>query len=216
MLGLVVLSVLIVLLVSAVAYLRGRYAPVGSVARIHIDDLALGRGPDVCAVTGVPSQHRVEVSSREGGFSPWWLLLVFLGPIGWVGLALLLALARRPGRVSGVLTICPEALDRYNAMVRLSTRSMATAMVSLLGGVFGLLVLQRAGVETATLAAIGIFAVVAVSVVVALGASIAAPYRWIDLELDGSGRWVTVRRVHPTYAAAMHAFSVESGTSARP
>lgn len=201
--GLVFVLVLVVLLVaSGIRILGSRLTPGGSVARIRVDDLAVGRSPDVCAVTGVPTTHRVEVSSTDGGFSPWWLALIFLGPIGWVGLALLVALARRPGRVSGILPVAPAALDRYNAMVQVARRATLGMVGVLVAGAIGMSLVNRMWSGAVSWAFTAFVVAMALAAITALVASVIAPFRWIDLELDGSGRWVTVRRAAPEFAEA--------------
>ena len=194
-----VLGFVVIVVVAALAFLRSRRRPVAD-ARIHVDDLAVGAGPAVCAITGAPTDHYVGVSSSEGGFQGWWLVLVLFGPIGWVALVVLAALARRPSRVSGVLPICPEALDRYNATVAVSQRAIVGAGLAMVAWV-GFIVWDGGGVDAPVIVVLS--ALVGLAVLVGCGASIVAPFRWIDLQLDGSGRWVTVRRAHPGYAAAL-------------
>ena len=197
--ALVVLAFLAVVVVAALVFLRSRQRP-HTMALIHVDDLAVGAGPAVCAITGAPTDHWVRVSSSEGGFQGWWLILVLLGPIGWIALVVLAALARRPSRVSGVLPISAEALSRYNAAVATSQRAIVAAGLAMVAWV-GLIAWDGGGIGTPAIAALS--ALGGVGVLVWLGASIAAPFRWIDLQLDGSGRWVTVTRAHPDYAAAL-------------
>ena len=202
--GLVVfLAVLVIVAASAVALLRDRTAPSGTTARISVDDLAIGRSPRICAVTGVPTTNLVEVESRDGGASPWWVLLVFLGPIGWVGLAILVALGRRTNRVSGLLPVSDDALARYNAVVTMSRRAMAFAIATIIGAIAWYIAVAEATSDRYQWVAIGAGVLVGVSLLVALGSSIVAPLRWIDLELDGSGRWVTVRRASPMFGRAL-------------
>jgi hypothetical protein len=61
--------------------------------RVFVDDAVLGRFPPVCAKTGMPSDGRLAVTTTVGGSgrvsAPWLILLVLLGPIGWVALAVL-------------------------------------------------------------------------------------------------------------------------------
>lgn len=194
-----VLGLLAVVVVSALMVLRGRQRP-HATALIHVDDLAVGAGPAVCAITGQPTDHWVGVSSSEGGFQAWWLLLVFLGPVGWIALVVLAAVARRPSRVSGVLPISSEALHRYNAAVAVARRAIIASGL-LTAGTIGFLVWYGRGIGT--VATVALATVVGLGVLVWFGASIIAPFRWVDLQLDGSGRWVTVARAHPAYAAAL-------------
>ncbi|MCO8127807.1 hypothetical protein NHL50_11370 [Acidimicrobiia bacterium EGI L10123] len=194
-----VLALVAVAVVAGLSLLRGRHRSHTS-ALIHVDDLAVGAGPAVCAITGEPTDHWVRVSSSEGGFQGWWMILVLFGPVGWIALVVLAAMARRPNRVSGVLPISAEALDRYNAAVATSQRAIIAAGLAMVAWI-GAVVWDGGGIGTPAIVAVS--ALVGVGVVVWLGASIAAPFRWIDLELDGSGRWVTVTRAHPEYAAAL-------------
>ncbi len=192
-----VLGFVVIAVVAALVFLRGRHRP-HATARIHVDDLAVGAGPAVCAITGVPTDHWVGVSSSEGGFQAWWLLLVLFGPIGWIALLVLAGMGRRTSRVSGVLPISPPALERYNAAVAVAQRAIVATGLALVGWI-GWIAWQGGG--SPAIVAIG--AVVGIGVLVWLGASIVAPFRWIDLQLDGSGRWVTITRAHPEYAAAL-------------
>lgn len=194
------LGFVVIAVVAALAVLASRRPRPGH-ARIHVDDLAVGAGPSVCAVTGVPTDSWVGVSSSEGGFQVWWLVLVLFGPVGWIALLVVASMARRSNRVSGVLPICPAALERYNATVAVAQRAII-GTAALLVAWIGFVVWDGRGLGTP--AALGLGALVAVGVLVWLGASIVAPFRWIDLQLDGSGRWVTISRAHPDYAAALH------------
>jgi hypothetical protein len=197
--AILVLAFVAIAVMAALLFLRGRQRP-HAAALIHVDDLAVGAGPAVCAISGEPTDHWVRVSSSEGGFQGWWLVLVLLGPVGWIALIVLAAVARRPSRVSGVLPISAEALDRYNDAVRVSQRAIIAAGLALVAWI-GVVVFGGAGISTPGIVALS--ALVGAGVLVWLGASIVAPFRWVDLQLDGSGRWVTVTRAHPRYAAAL-------------
>ena len=63
---------------------------------MFVDDAVLGRFPPVCAKTGAPADGWLSVTEtvgRSGGVAtPWLLLLLVLGPLGWVAL-LVIALA---------------------------------------------------------------------------------------------------------------------------
>lgn len=193
-LGLVVIAVLVG--VAFVARLARRPA---TGARIHVDDLAVGAGPAVCAMTGVPTDNLVEVSSTEGGFQAWWLLLLLFGPVGIVALLIVAATARRPGRVGGMLPVTHAAVVRYRAVARTSQWAMVAAGVLMLVG-FSLAMVGNAPRGLVVAGGVALLALI----VLALGATIAAGFRWVDLRLDGSGRWVEVTRAHPDYARALH------------
>lgn len=179
--------------------------------QVYVDDLVLGRVPNVCAITGEPTTELVQVESSRGGFQPWWLLLLFLGPIGIAAIAVLYVLGGRTERITGALPISPAALDHYNAAVRLARRTTVLLVVIVVGGVAGLAVLD---VRT-SLPALLFVGLVGSCVIVLLGANVIAPSRWIDLRLDGSGRWVTVERAHPTFATAVHRHYRERDTTPR-
>lgn len=176
-----------------------RRATESMVAQVYVDDLVVGRLPSVCAVTGEPSTELVQVESSRRGFQAWWLLLFFLGPVGIAVIAVLYVLGGRVERVTGTLPISGGALARYNAAVSLARRTTAALLVLVVVGFAGLLLLDSASSAPAiVLAAAG-----GVLVLVMLGANIVAPSRWVDLRLDGSGRWVTVERAHPAFAHAV-------------
>jgi hypothetical protein len=128
------------------------------------------------------------------------LFLFLFGPVGWIALVVLTAVARRPGRVSGILPMTADAVQRYDSLARVSQRAMVITGLGIAAW-FGMLVWSGRGVGTP--AVIALSGLVVAGAILAVGAAIAAPFRWIDLELDGSGRWVTISRAHPDYAAAL-------------
>lgn len=168
-------------------------------AQVHVDDLVIGRLPPVCAITGEPTTELVEVESSRGGFQPWWLLLLFLGPLGIAAIAVLYVLGGRVERVSGTLPVSPAALAHYNAAVSVAQRTAIALAVLVVGGFAGLLLLDF----RSSLPALVVAGLAVLCVIVLLGANAVAPSRWIDLSLDGSGRWVTVERAHPKFAEAV-------------
>lgn len=168
-------------------------------ARVHVDDLAVGRFPDVCAVTGVPTANRVPVESSRGGFQPWWLLLLVFGPLGIVAIVVLAVLGSRVERVGGLLPVSDQAIDAYNRSLRAARRASWAMGGAVVGG-FGLLVLARAGSPLLGALVLGTVVVCLIAHVVL---SMLASARWLDLRIDASGRWVTVDRAHAGFAQAV-------------
>ena len=94
----------------------------------------------------------------------------------------------------------PEAVERYVAASRLARWAIALGGIIAVGGV--VVIAEHGSNLPRGLLVAGGLAVLSV-LVVGLGATIVAPLRWFDLHLDGSGRWVTVQRAHPAFAAAV-------------
>src|SRR4029450_2433849 len=71
-------------------YWDSGYAPPMADVRVFVDDAVLGRLPDVCAKSGAPADGWLTVTEtvgRSGGIAtPWLLLLLILGPLGWLAL----------------------------------------------------------------------------------------------------------------------------------
>lgn len=192
------------------SYAAGRRSTF-TAARIHVDDLATGRVPGVCFRTGGVPDTMVQVESAKGSFQPWWLLLLFLGPIGIIAIVALWALAPRHNSVGGILPISREALDSYNRAVNAVRR---TVWIGLGVGIAAIVLstgLARDGGDglAAAIAIVGV-----VLIILALAGSVVGGAftdgRWVDVQLDGSGRWATVDRVHPDFVAAAMAQYRES------
>lgn len=194
-------AVVVVVLLAAVAVRQGGLlGPLPARVRVSVDDLAVGRFPPVCVKSGAPAQLRVAVESSDGGFQPWWLLLLLLGPLGIVAIAVLWAFGRRTNRVGGIVPISVGALDDYNRAAGAARVLFAVALAG-----------SAAGVALAALASgrdVGLLTTAAVAVIVVglLGSVVAkagARRRWVDIELDGSGRWAVLIGVHPEFQAAV-------------
>jgi hypothetical protein len=165
---------------------------------VFVDDAVRGQLPDICVKDGVPARGRLRVVhevNRSNRLGILWLL-VFAGPPGW--LVLLLLAARNDGEQLAVeLPYSDEAYERLRGTRR--SRNVAVFV-----GVFGAvgLLLLTAWAQLGT----GGFALILGAVVGALIAIGVAEDRLaratVDVQLDASRRWVTLRRVHPTFAAA--------------
>ena len=159
---------------------------------VFVDDYVAGRTPGVCVITGEPTSDRLTVRSEIDGPSAAWFILILFPLIGWLILAAVLAAGRR-SYLTGTLALSEAA---YRGL----RRARRTAMLVAGGGVVLLLI-----------AATGLFDIVdGVAVVVALTMVIggliaywAIETRSPQVRLDASRRWVTIRRVHPDFVAAV-------------
>lgn len=169
---------------------------------VFVDDVVRGTLPRVCAKDGVPTTDcltmRHDLSAPAGLGLAWLLLLA--GPLGWLGLVLV---ASARGSRAEILTVqiplSEAAYQRRLAARGLRRRALAVGAV---GSLIVLLNLRGLG-SPGRLALVG---VVAAAVLVALGAHLLAERRLraeqVDVELDASRRWVTLRRVHPAFVQA--------------
>jgi hypothetical protein len=181
--------------------------------RVFVDDAVLGRFPPVCAKTGMPSDGRLAVTTTVGGSgrvsAPWLILLVLLGPIGWVALAVLaVALPDRTERLTVEVPWTTAADERLR-----SARTRRTLMYGIVAaGIVGLVAavalpvgpVGGSGAQLAVRLVLGALAVALVGGFLAALAAERAVARWtIGVELDGSRRWVTLDGVHPGFVAAV-------------
>jgi hypothetical protein len=153
--------------------------------------------PNVCAKTGEPTTGRFRIEQPLGQFGLLWLL-VFLGPVGWI---VLLVLALTLGRE--VLTVrlpyTEAAVDRELNLIRFRILAFV-ASVGLAGaGLLGISPFARAVW----------FGAAAAAFVVAVALSAAVSWVKVDVRLDASRRWVTLRGVHPAFAEAVRAQSAQ-------
>lgn len=167
---------------------------------VFVDDAVRGTLPDVCAKDGVPATGRFRVTKEVGRSNRMGILwlLVLVGPLGWLALAYILF--RDTGeRLDVQLPYSDEALERFAAARRLRTRAIGAAI---LGGMTLLLVAMWAHLGAPGLL-IAFVATVA-SLVVAVVADMRMEQGSVHVSLDASRRWVTLRGVHPAFAAACH------------
>jgi hypothetical protein len=160
--------------------------------RVFVDDYVLGRLPDVCVLTGEPADGTVTNQTRVGNPNPLLLLLVLLGPIGWIILALA---AGRSGReLAGELPIT-RARWHYLQSVR---RTMWATLAAFVVGFVATLLSGADDLRTAMTAVVAVVAFCA-----AAGIKIWLQFQWPTVRLDASGRWVTLQAVSPEFARAV-------------
>lgn len=170
------------------------------VVRVPADDFVVGDLPMVCVRTGLPADGLVDFESRESKFQGWWVFLLLLGPLGPIAIAIIYVMSDTPRRVGGSLPITESALSAYNRRSRILARSWLVPFMGLVIGALLLPVSQRTWIDTT---AMGIMAAGLIG-----GFVMVAAAGWsrgrndVGVALDGTGRWVELRNVHPDFAAA--------------
>jgi hypothetical protein len=156
--------------------------------QVFIDDYVTDRLPGICVVTGVETDDRVKFQTNVSRLSPFSILLLFLGPVGWL---IFLFVAFSPGNyIQGWLPFDIEVAKRQRA------RRWQRFGVGV--GVAGVMMVL------AWLSNSGVFVGLAVGAVVVTMVLIAIELREEpEIRLDASRRWVTLRRVHPRFADAV-------------
>ena len=172
---------------------------------VFVDDVVLGRLPQLCIKEGIPTRDHLTVrdASSGPGFGATWLL-VLLGPPGWI-ILLVLSLAAGGG-VTGRLPFSEFAYRRLVVAQRMQTVWIVATIV------VGLLALLGLAIDTsASLAAAIALGAATVGAAVKLGFQTREVRRAeVHLVLDASRRWVTIRGVHPDFAAALADHPTES------
>ena len=169
-------------------------------ATVFVDDAVLGGLPPVCAKTGVETSDHlvmtVPVGGSEGLGIAW--LLVFAGPIGWLGL-FIYAIVRRVETLTVKLPYCDAA---YNDLARARRISRNAGLAAIALVVMALLV---AIPETYTSRAAAVaLAVIAVGCLITFTVeTVRAHKAAVRVELDGSRRWVTLSRISERLAEAI-------------
>lgn len=167
---------------------------------VFVDDAVTGQLPMVCVRTGAPADGLHRISQQYGGLSGWAFLLIFLGPVGWIVL-LALSFASRSRNLTVRLPYSRAGLEREAHEFR--TAIVAFAATVLVGIVT--VWLGTAGSDSRVASVLFTMALGILVVGVIATVALAARYsgRRPGIELDASGRWVTVRGVDPAFAAAV-------------
>jgi uncharacterized membrane protein (DUF485 family) len=162
---------------------------------VFVDDAVLGNLPPICVKSGVPTEDTLTLRTRvatPGRLGVAWLLLL-AGPLGWLGLAILAA-TRRPSETLTVELPLSEAAYRQLQQAKRAFWPLIVTMTVLFFAF--LFALAR---HNPLLAGPLAFA----ALLVAAGWLLAlfqVRERSVTVGLDASRRWVTLDRVHPTFA----------------
>ena len=172
-----------------------------STVTVFVDDAVQGHLPMVGVTDGAPAEGLHRIHQSIGGSSGWAFLLVFLGPIGWIVLVALLAFGGRARDLAVRLPYTHGALrrerDRFRAAVVAGVVMVAASgawLVAVIGPQ------PRSNVRETLMVLFGVVALGAVVTTAGLGVRYTTSRPGI--ELDASGRWVTLRRVHAAFADA--------------
>ncbi len=169
---------------------------------VFVDDAVQGHLPMVCVRTGEPADGLHRIHQTIGGGSPWAFLLVFLGPLGWL---VLFAGLLFGGRSRQLLVRLPYSHDG----LRWEQGQFRAAVLSGLAMVVGAIALVVALTGPAPRSQVRetVILLVAGATVCAFVATFALGIRYSfgrpGIELDASGRWVTLRGVHPNFVRAV-------------
>jgi hypothetical protein len=192
--------------------------------RVFVDDAVLGRLPAMCVKTGAPADGWLTVSEtvgRTGGVAtPWLLLLLLLGPLGWLAL-LVIALAgsgRRPEQLTVVVPWTEVADERLRAARRFQRLLVGLTVAAV--AVLVVVGLNPRGIgEVSGATPVLAVALLAAAVAGLVGVAVAA---WrvgqvtVGVDLDASRRWVTLQGVHPRFAAEVRADRKHDRPADRP
>ena len=159
---------------------------------VFVDDAVQGHLPYVCAKTGEPADGLQRVEQGQGP-GPGVFLLLFLGPIGWI---VLIALSGRTSFLTVRLPVSDAALSFDRGLRRVRMIALLVALGAGVSAVF---------VRAEPMLMPPLAVVAGVAVVVAIIYAIRVSLNTVGIELDASGRWVTLRRVHPNFARAVAA-----------
>jgi hypothetical protein len=197
-------AVFLVVMIAVVPARRPGFLGPASV-RLPVDDFVVGDVPMICVRTGAEADGLVDIESSESGFRLWWLFLLVLGPVGIFAIVVLALATPRDRRVGGSVPMTHEALAAQNRLIGIGNWAWAVPIVAFAGGA-GLLMAPT--VNGYSLAGLGLgllgFGLMG-GFVALLVMSALASRRTVQVRLDGSGRWVELRNVHPRFAAAVDA-----------
>ena len=158
---------------------------------VFVDDAVLGRFPPVCAYTGNETRRLARVDAQVGRPPPLvWLLLVG-GPPGWALLVVLLV-CWRTERLLVKVPYSDAALERDRRRRRVRWGSLAVALFALAMAMTGASLLPKVWLAIALAAALA-----------TLVSHALLYFDGVDVDLDASRRWVTIRGVHDSFAAAV-------------
>jgi hypothetical protein len=154
---------------------------------VFVDDAVQGRFPGICVSSGAPADRRIRFEQRVGGSSPLLLLLIVLGPIGWLALLLL---SGRGERLDVFLPVSDAITERWkNQRLHRQAALIGVAMTAVLVFTTG-----PSAFTLGSLAVAGVWALAAHTWLYVDG---------VGIDLGASRRWVTLKGVDESFAAAV-------------
>ena len=169
---------------------------------VFVDDVVQGHLPYVCAKTGAPADGLERIEKSMGG--SWFsILLIFFGPIGWI---VLIALSVVGNKTLTVRIPMSSAAINHERMLRRVRMVAALGTIAAIAGAIA--VDQQPGRGGFVLLAAMAFAVTIVF-------HVRIQFALVDIDLDASGRWVTLRGVHPNFAEAVETRAIPARINTR-
>lgn len=161
---------------------------------VFVDDVVLGKLPPICVKTGAPADTWAKDRADVGRLGAAWVLL-FFGPPGWV-IFMALALFGRD-RLTVVLPFSRAMLDEIRHL---------TLIRNVLAGAVGLALVAAVALPKvfSTAPAVGIVLLLT-AVMATMVVQLRLAMREVDVILDASGRWVTLRGVSESFAREVKA-----------
>jgi predicted secreted protein len=160
---------------------------------VFVDDAVQGRLPPICVREGIPADAWLLFEKPVGGMGAGAWVLVLLGPLGWLALAILSGLGTGRETLEVKLPYSRAALDRFKARRRVLTTAWAVAIVTIVGGLF-----FGRFIDPVAIPIVG-----GGAILVALVYQVMLALEEVDVKLDASRRWVTLKGVHDRFARAV-------------
>lgn len=167
---------------------------------VFVDDAVQGHLPMVCVRTGAPADGLYRISQQYGGLSGWAFLLLFLGPIGWIVL-LALAVSSRGRELTVRLPYSRAGLELQRREFRAGVVAFAATVLAGIATVW--VGASRSDSAVGSVLFPVTLAAALVGIVVTLVLAARSSGHRPRVELDASGRWVTLRSVDRAFAAAV-------------
>ena len=161
---------------------------------VFVDDYVQGTLPDVCVMTGESTTSTLVNHTPIDRPSPGWYVLILLGPIGWL-ILLAVVIGSHRSTLTGSIPMTQTAYQRI-APPRWWPYVAAGAGV---GGIGSLATGYFAPAEMLGAALTGSLVCLTAWLAIRALRDRRAP----SVALDASRRWVTLRGVHPAFAAAV-------------
>jgi hypothetical protein len=158
---------------------------------VWVDDAVRGYLPDVCAKTGRHADGVLRVEDSRGGIGLAWVL-VLLGPVGWIALIVVVALAKRETLVVR-LPYSDEGLGKERRKAHVVWQSLLVAAFCLVA----------AALEIEPIPVKVWFVTALLGLATFVGACVVIMLTRVGVRLEASRRWVTLSRVHPDFVAAV-------------
>ena len=177
---------------------------------VMVDDAVQGDLPMVCARTGGPADGLRRIHQPISDRSGWTWLLIFLGPIGWIAF-LAVSFATRSRDLLVRLPYSQDALNAERGQYRAAVIAGAATVVA---GVGALVSLAPGTARSNVRETIGglFLAMMAAAFIAAVAFAVRYKARRPRIELDASGRWVTLRNVAPGFSDAVTERARNNGT----